>query len=226
MFKKIYCVAEPGRAMAARNLPLLGAFVLLAIITWLTACKTTPTAVNLDETGWKILQGQAVWRAKEDAPEIAGELVMATNADGRAFLEFTKDPLPLLIAQTTAASWQIEFVPQNRSLSGRGKPPARLGWLYLTACMEGQPPPKHWHLQQTNYNRWRMEDPGRGEVLDWLLDLPLPANHKVQNGETLASIAAWYGITEAALRSPNPNLGGASPKVDDVLTLPGSSPPQ
>jgi hypothetical protein len=226
MFKKNYCAGECGRAAAPRNAPFFGAFLVLAIIAWVAACKTTPNAVNLDETGWKILQGQAVWRAKEDAPELAGDLVLATNADGRTFVEFTKDPLPLVVAQTSATSWQIEFVPQNRSLSGRGKPPARLGWLYLPACMEGRPPPKHWHFQQTNYNRWRMEDADRGEFLDWLLDLPLPPSHKVQNGETLTFIASWYGITEAAIRSANPNLGGASPRVDDVLTLPGSSPPQ
>lgn len=226
MFKKIYCLCERGRLLAARNAPFFAAFFLFTIIAGLTACKTTPKTVNLDETGWKILQGQAIWRAKEDAPELTGDLVMATNADGRTFVEFTKDPLPLMVAQTTSNSWQIEFVPQNRSLSGRGKPPARLGWLYVAGCTEGLPPPKHWRLRQTHYNRWRMEHPGRGEVLDWLLDLPLPSSHEVRNGETLASIADWYGITEAALKSANPNLGGGPPKVDDILTLSGSSPPQ
>jgi hypothetical protein len=213
-------ILTPPRVSAFRS------FLIFAMLAWLTACKTAPKAVNLDETGWKILQGQAVWRAKEDAPEIAGELVMATNADGRTFVEFTKDPLPLVVGQTTTNSWQIEFVPQNRSFSGRGKPPARLGWLYLAGCTEGLPPPAHWRLQQTHYNRWRMEHPDRGEVLDWLLDLPLPASHDVLNGETLASIAEWYGVTVQALRSANPSPDGAEPKVKDILTLPGTGPPQ
>jgi LysM domain-containing protein len=223
---KIFFRRACGRFLTTPGSSAFRPFLIFATLAWLTACRTTPLAVNLDETGWKILQGQAVWKAKEDAPEIAGDLVMATNADGRTFVEFTKDPLPLMVAETSTNSWQIEFVPQNRSLSGRGKPPARLGWLYLAGCMGGLPPPKHWRLQQTHYNRWRMEHPDRGEVLDWLLDLPLPASHKVQNGEALASIAEWYGITEPALRSANPNLGGVSPKVGDILTLPGSSPPQ
>src|SRR5579859_509732 len=226
MFKKIYRDRECQRILAARKPPIFWPFLIFAMLAWLTACKTTPMAVNLDETGWKILQGQAIWRAKEDAPEIAGELVMATNADGRTFVEFTKDPLPLMVGQTATNSWQIEFVPQNRSLSGRGKPPARLGWLYVAGCTEGLPPPENWRLQQTHYNRWRMEHPDRGEVLDWLLDLPLPASHDVLKGETLASIAEWYGITEPALRSANPILGGVAPKVNDTLTLPSSGPSQ
>src|SRR5204862_5812199 len=91
--------------------------------------------VNLNEPGWKIRRGQAVWKPNKSAPEIAGELTFASNPDGRAVLEFTKTPFPIAVAQVTSNQWQIEFPAQQKRFSGRGRPPARIGWLQLCLAL-------------------------------------------------------------------------------------------
>ena len=104
----------------------LESWFLLLIAIFLCACQTAPLPpTNFSEPGWKIQQGQAVWRAKKDSPEIAGELLIATNPDGRTVLQFTKTPFPFVIAQTTPKSWQLEVPAQNKKYSAPGKPPAR-----------------------------------------------------------------------------------------------------
>src|SRR5947208_3493762 len=112
-------------ALAGRNLVPLS---LLALGMAASACRTNGPlpSVDINQPGWTVRQGQAVWKSKANAPEIAGELVLATRPDASSFLQFTKTPLPFVVAQTTSNSWQIQFVPQNRTFSARGRPPARL----------------------------------------------------------------------------------------------------
>lgn len=147
-------------------------FIFFLLMLAQAGCRTVSTLppVNLNEPGWTVQQGQAVWKTKQDAPEIAGELVVAQNPDGRSFVQFTKTPLPFVVAQTTSNSWQIHFVPENKTYSGRGKPPARLAWLYLPRCLEGQPPPRSWKWQRMENNGWRLENWATGESLEGFLN--------------------------------------------------------
>jgi hypothetical protein len=110
-----------------------------------------------------------VWRAKKDAPEIAGDLMVATNPDGRSIVQFTKTPLPFIVAECTSNSWQIQIVPNNKTYSGRGTPPARLVWLHLPQCLRGAPPPKAWTWKRLEDDRWRLENSGSGEFLEGYL---------------------------------------------------------
>lgn len=147
-------------------------FIFFLFLFAQTGCRTAAplSPVNLNAPGWTVQQGQAVWRTKRDAPEIAGELIVAKNPDGSSFVQFTKTPLPFVVAQTTANAWQIHFVPENRTFSGRGKPPPRLAWLYLPRCLEGQPPPRSWHWQPLENNGWRLENWVTGESLEGFLN--------------------------------------------------------
>src|SRR5436190_21054552 len=102
--------ALPNFRMTFRLLaPLLCCLSLCA-----AGCRLLPTLppANLSEPGWHIREGQAVWRMKRDAPEIAGEVLLAINADGRAFVQFTKTPFPFLIGQSTTNRWQVELPTQ------------------------------------------------------------------------------------------------------------------
>ena len=131
MFKKNYTILQVLDAGAAQAGPATSANIagsgccLHFGFRLCLRCHTVPPLppVNLTEPGWTVLQGQAVWRTKKDAPEIAGELFVATNPDGRSFVQFTKTPLPFVVAQTTTNSWQIHFVPNDKTYSGRGKVP-------------------------------------------------------------------------------------------------------
>ncbi|MDB6023749.1 MAG: hypothetical protein JWQ04_3606 [Pedosphaera sp.] len=65
--------------------------VFFVFIMCLAGCQIFPKLppADLSEAGWTVRQGQAVWRSKKSAPEIAGELLVATNYDGRALVQFT-----------------------------------------------------------------------------------------------------------------------------------------
>ncbi|MDB6056500.1 MAG: hypothetical protein JWO95_344, partial [Verrucomicrobiales bacterium] len=78
-------------------------FLWVCVISALAGCRTMkplPPA-NLKEPGWTVREGQAVWKRKASEPEIAGEILLATRSDGRAFVQFSKNPFPLVIAQST-----------------------------------------------------------------------------------------------------------------------------
>ena len=155
-----------------RQPTLVVLFIFFLLIFLGQGCQTIPTLpqVNLNEPGWTLRQGQVVWRRQKDAPEIAGELLVATNPDGRNFVQFTKTPLPFIVAQTTSNSWQIHIVPENKTYSGRGKPPTRLSWLYLPRCLAGATPPRHWLWTLENDGTWQLKNGGTGESLEGYLN--------------------------------------------------------
>ena len=144
---------------------------LLVAVSLLADCRTAPTlpALNLAEPGWGTRQGQAIWRSRTLAPEISGELFVATHCNGRTFLQFTKTPLPLVVVQTTPNSWLIEFVAENKTYSGRGQPPPRLAWLQLPRCLAGAVPRAPWKWEALDGGRWRLESTATGEMLEGYL---------------------------------------------------------
>jgi len=120
--------------------------------------------VNLSEPGWTIRQGQAVWQPGPKSPEIAGELLLATQANGSTFVQFTKTPFPFAIAQTTSNGWQIEFPPQNKRYAGPGKPPARISWFQLSNALTGKPLARGWTWRDSGTS-WQLKD-SSGESLE------------------------------------------------------------
>jgi hypothetical protein len=145
-------------------------FWLVSVIGW-GACRTVPPfpRANLSDPGWTIREGQAVWRRNSQAPEIAGDLLVATHRHGETFLQFTKPPLPFVVARITTNRWHIEFVTERRQFSGRGEPPSRLGWLHLARCVSGSIPPAKWHWVKLPDDRWRLENPSSGETFEGFL---------------------------------------------------------
>lgn len=174
MFKKnsISCPKLPRPS----GVPLRGKFPLAAILVLcslvLSACQSIPPLppVNLSEPGWRLRQGQTVWRRDSKSPEITGDLLIATNPDGRSFVQFTKTPFPFVIAQTTSNSWQIHFVANNKTYSARGRPPARLAWLQLPRCLAGNSPPARWNWTQLDNGGFRFNNPATGESLEGFLN--------------------------------------------------------
>ncbi len=149
------------------KLPFAGVLVC-GLALWLTGCRSVSdlSPANLSEPGWKVQQGQAVWRSQHGAPEIAGELLVATHADGRSLVQFTKPPLPMVLARTSSAAWQIDFAASHESLMGWGPPPSRFVWLHLAKILAGATPPSRWAYEQRNGNAWRLENPVTGESLE------------------------------------------------------------
>lgn len=126
--------------------------------------------VNTALPGWALQHGQCVWQPNRSAPEIAGELVLATNPNGSTVLEFTKTPLPFVTVQTSNEVWQIEFVPQQRRFSGRGVPTERLMWVHLARALYGATPPMTLEFQMNNSQEWEIENRSTGERISGYLN--------------------------------------------------------
>lgn len=136
----------------------------------LTGCQLIPALppVDLAGPGWNIVEGQAVWRANRNAPEIAGEFLLATNVNHAIYFQFSKPPFPMLVAQSTAKGWQMEIPTRRKVYSGPGTPPSRIIWLRLPALLRGEPPPKNWTWARKG-NSWTLENKKTGELIEGLL---------------------------------------------------------
>jgi hypothetical protein len=152
------------------RLHLLTAFLIS--LTALTGCRTVPNAkpIDISEPGWRVRQGQALWRNKADAPEIAGEVILATNVNERAFVQFLKNPLPLLTGEVAPGRWRIEFIPEKRSFAGRGKPPRRLLWLQLLANLQQPQAKPPLSFAKMPDNSYQIEDHSTGERVTLFLN--------------------------------------------------------
>ena len=132
------------------------------------SCRTVPLLPPADfsSPGWKVSQGQAVWKPSKHRPELAGDLLLATNVNGNYVIQFSKTPFALAAVQMTDGTWQIDFGGGQHSWSGRGAPPARFVWFQLPhalAAMELKPP---WNFSSRPGGSWRLENRRTGEVLE------------------------------------------------------------
>jgi hypothetical protein len=167
MFKNFFVGTRPPRlqfdAPSRRTFARIAAFTFIFA---LTACHTPPLPkVNLSEPGWKIFQGQAVWKANHDAPEISGEILLAQKSDGQNFVQFTKTPFPFAIAQSTTNAWRLEIPMQNETFGAPGKTPSRIIWFQLAHAVAGQPLKKPW-MWRGSENNWHLENSATGESLE------------------------------------------------------------
>ena len=94
---------------------------------------------------------------------------MASDAQGRCTIQFTKTPLPLVLAQTTPTNWLIAFPSRRMSFGGRRAPPTRFAWLYLHAALAGDPLPSTLRFQRKPDGGWRLENTRSGETVEGFL---------------------------------------------------------
>ena len=78
-------------------------FKVAALLLLLCAgCATPPLPpADFSAPGWRVQQGQAVWKPSSSRPELAGDLLLATNVNGNFFVQFSKMPFPLATAQVS-----------------------------------------------------------------------------------------------------------------------------
>jgi len=145
-----------------------GVLSLLLMAILATGCRTAPPLPPADFSapGWRVQQGQAVWKPSSSRPELAGDLLLATNANGDSFVQFSKIPFPLATAQISGSQWQIEFGADKFSWHGSGTPPDRFAWFQLPRALLGQNLDGNWHFENVMTNSWRLENPRTGETLE------------------------------------------------------------
>lgn len=141
---------------------------LCLLLALAAGCQTVARfpAVDFNQPGWTVRQGQAIWKRGRKMPDVAGEIIIATGPEGRSFVQFSKNPFPLVIAQSTATAWQVETPTDNKRYSGHGKPPKRLIFLYVPRALAGESLPRGWTWQKLENNGWRLQNPANGESLE------------------------------------------------------------
>jgi hypothetical protein len=137
----------------------------------LAGCQLIPALppVDLADPSWNTVEGQAVWRSKRSAPEIAGEFLLATNASNAIYFQFSKPPFPMIVAQSTAKGWQLDIPTRKKTYSGPGAAPSRIIWLRLPALLRGEPPPKGW-IWTRQGDTWRLKNEKTGEEIEGVLN--------------------------------------------------------
>jgi len=144
---------------------------LLVVLLFCAGCRTAPDAPLFIATGpgWRVQEGQAIWRPRQRLPELGGDVVIASHEDGRCVVQFAKTPVALVMAQTTRTNWLIRFPPRGLSFRGRLAPSTRFAWLYLHAALCGETLPADLVFQRKADGGWRLENTRSGESLEGFL---------------------------------------------------------
>jgi len=134
----------------------------------LFSCRTAPplSPADFSSPGWRLRQGQAVWKSSRTRPELAGDLLLGVNANGNDVIQFSKIPFALASAQVADGRWQIEFGAGQHSWRGQGKPPKQFIWFQLARILAGMPAEAPWKFTPLADNAWRLENGRTGEFLD------------------------------------------------------------
>ena len=143
--------------------------VLLAGLVFLCGCQTAQNLFSASGSGWRVQQGQALWRPRHGLPEFGGDLVLARDDAGRCLIQFDKTPMAILSAQTTSNRWLIKFPQRQMSFSGNKPPPLRFSWLYLPTALAGGPLPKQLRFERKPDGGWRLENSRTGETVEGFL---------------------------------------------------------
>ena len=136
-----------------------------------SGCRTSPASALFSASGpgWRVQEGQVLWRPAANMTELGGELVVATHEDGRCSVQFSKTPLPLVLAQVTRTNWLIRFPPRRLAFSGPKPAPGRFTWLYVSDALSGAPLPAGYTFLRQPDGGWRLENHRTGETIQGYL---------------------------------------------------------
>ena len=161
-----------GARLPRRIEPLVVGLVVGSSLLCLIGCSRLVSLpeVDLDQPGWTVWEGQALWTPRSGRSALAGDLIVARNEDGDVLISFSKSPFPIFTAQTSGSEWRIDFIDKGRSYSGFGRPPKKFVWFQLPGLLEGGSLKKPWQVERTAENEWLLENPKTGEKIRVVLD--------------------------------------------------------
>ncbi len=141
--------------------------VLPLLLPLLAGCVAPQLApADLARSGWRIQETAAVWRPQRAAPELIGELLVAAHPDGSRFVQFSKQTLPLVTAQSATNGWRLSS-SLRRSVYGGGPPPTdRVPWFQLDRLPPVSPSSERWQLTTNADASWQLLNPRTGETLE------------------------------------------------------------
>jgi hypothetical protein len=142
---------------------------LLALLLLCAGCRTSTTSLfTASGPGWHIQEGQAIWRPRKNIPELAVDLLLATNNQGCSFIQFAKTPMVMASAQTTPTQWLVQFPPANMSFKGH-RLSQRFLMLHLPRALANEPLPSAYRFERKPDDGWRLENTRTGETLEGFL---------------------------------------------------------
>ena len=146
----------------------MSALLICVLVFSTVGCRTAPpmAPVDLAQPGWNVHHGQALWTPKAGAPELAGHLMLASNASGEDFIRFSKEPMDLVLAQCNPQGWSLHIPAFNKSYSGRGQPPRRIGWFQFADAVFRNRTTSGWEWSGMDEERWVLTNARTGERLE------------------------------------------------------------
>ncbi len=151
--------------------------LLLLGLLFLISCSqniTMPT-VDLQQAGWQVWTGQALWQPPGNKPRIAGDMLISLHQNGDRYIELIKGPVAVFSAQTHADHWSLKLIDRGDAYAGNGNPPKRFVWFYLPEMIrqQGQKPLKHWQVNFPDANTIVLHNKASGEAITLVLDQAL-----------------------------------------------------
>ena len=143
---------------------------LAVLLAWAacTGCVGHPPPTPGATDSWKVRQGQAVWKPSHEAREVAGDILVATGAQGEYLVEFSKPAMTLVRVLRRGGTWEIA-APGRGNSRGGGKPPKR-SWFQLGELLSGAPLASPWRGEvRDSGNQWSLENPRNGERIEGYL---------------------------------------------------------
>ena len=134
----------------------------------LSGCMTAPALppVDLSQPGWDVRESPALWRPRRDAPELAGELLVAVHGKDR-LVQFSKQGLPVVTAVVTSNRWQVTSALRAGTHGGRLPAPAGVLWFAVDASPPTTRLERPWRLDEEGpEDRWRLTNTRTGEFLE------------------------------------------------------------
>ena len=132
----------------------------------LASCRTNhplPPA-DFSAPGWRLRQGQAVWKPSKVRPELTGDLLLAVNTNGNYVVQFSKTPFNLAAAEVVESRWQIQLA--RHAWRGRGTPPKQFLWFQLARALDGKLTDPPWRFIRQPDQSWKLNNPSTGEFLE------------------------------------------------------------
>jgi hypothetical protein len=107
-----------------------------------------------------------VWRFGQTAPEVVGDVLVASRAGGELFAQFTKAHVTVAVARATPNRWELDLALFDRRLAGRGEPDERFALFQLARSIASGMVAEPWTFQSEDDGRWRLEHPTTGEFME------------------------------------------------------------
>lgn len=147
----------------------LAGLLLMAVLAGCVTVNSLPE-VDLSAAGWKVYNGQALWKPGANKPTLAGDLIAARHVNGDVLINFSKPPFPIFTARTAGNLWQLEFIERGRSYAGRGIPPQRFVWFLVPDLLEGAAAPGGWEMPERSAGRLSLKNRKTGEEILVVID--------------------------------------------------------